>query len=167
MSESCPICLTRDSSTKICHNNHKTCKQCILIYCTSKKKSCPICRSDVYHFPLELLNFPYNANNYQLQHRYSDLSDWENFYPKDSKKIILNINLSIAKEELGGYIDINPNFRIYWGDEANITNRLSLFKRQMNEIDSWIKSYKEMNRILIVQRNRNTTAMRLVRMIPM
>ena len=98
---------------------------------------------------------------------------WESLLKtKNYFKNTLNINLSIAKEELSGYIDINPNFRIYWGDEANksiviIANRISLFKRQMNEIDSWIKSYKEMNRILIVQRNRNTTAMRLVRMIPM
>ena len=170
MSESCPICLNRDSTTKICSNNHKTCKQCIIIYCTGNKRSCPMCRGDMYHFPLELLDYPYDVNIYRLQHRYSDFYNWENFNPKDNKNIISNINLSIAKEESGGYYDINENFRIYWGTEATnsvvaSTNRVTLYQMQINEIECWMKLYNEMNILFIVQRNRKHTGMRLVRMV--
>lgn len=170
--DECPICLIKKPVVKICVNNHKTCKVCAIISCNSGIHTCSICRGEIIHnFTLCDLETPYNINTHKLQHRYSDDALWEDFYDIDSKNILSNINLSYALDSIGGSYILNDNFKVYWGDHVNesilglhwhnVHHAANLLLSQKEELINWRLKYKD----IIVQRNRNHTGMRLVRIV--
>jgi len=170
--DKCPICLYKNSNTIVCENKHKTCKSCIILYCLNNNDNvkCPICRDYINKskFTLNNLDIPYNYNYHKLQHRYNDSSPWKNYNFIENMNIIIQINLSFARELTGGQYLLNNLFKIYWGDNVNIsilsdTINKDLYRRQKTEIMRWKGLYG--NNTIIQLNNETYLGLRLVRIV--
>ena len=183
--DNCPICLENCSSlVNICKNKHLSCKECIKKW-RENSDTCPVCRSMIE------INGKYNPREYKVQHRFNDYSIWENYNEIDNSRIISSINLNIKGGSFSFKVGENgPSFDIYWGNyvsnsilqgdnflsilqgnnqiQSESSTQFYMYNKQKDELKRWNENYKKygLNEGIIVQRNKDSSGMRLVRIIP-
>ncbi len=165
--ETCPICLVDKKLEKICDNNHYACKVCMILSVINKQYYCPICRNNINieRFQLNNLNVPFDFNKKKIYFRINDGSPWKHYDILTSKKILIDINYSIALDKYYGVSKLNDNINIYWGKLVNKNilhkKKEKLYKKHITELSRWKGLYKN----IIVEYNTNNYTLKLCAII--